>query len=257
MPMRVRARRSVGRAKRMPSLARLVRILRAQLPEIRDRYGVKSLGVFGSYVRGEHKSHSDLDVLVEYADLFPATPRPDLKQELTELLKIKVDLVPLHLLKPFIGKHIRAEVIWLLRDGQILEAKIPHRRANGKRNGKMAKREYLDYLNDIVANMEMAEQFSQGVSNFQDLPEKAYALAKTIENIGEAVKRIPAEVRNKYPQVPWQRIAEMRAKIAHDYFEIDYEELWKVVTKDIPRDKPLVRQIIEEELERRRAQEKT
>ncbi|HZQ06839.1 MAG TPA: nucleotidyltransferase domain-containing protein, partial [Anaerolineae bacterium] len=46
--------------------AELVRRLRAQLPALVERYGVKSLGVFGSYLRGEQKAHSDFDVLVEF-----------------------------------------------------------------------------------------------------------------------------------------------------------------------------------------------
>ena len=48
----------------LASLVRAQKILRANLPELRERYAVKSLGVFGSYVRGEQKKNSDLDLLV-------------------------------------------------------------------------------------------------------------------------------------------------------------------------------------------------
>lgn len=243
------------------SLSRFVRVLRAHLPEIRERYGVKSLGVFGSYLRGDQKPRSDFDVLVEYVEPFPATTRPDLKADLTRLLGVKVDLIPMHLLKPYIGKHILAEVIWLLKDGQPTGAKLPRRRTNGKGNGKMAnvKREYLDYLNDILTNMEMAQKFCQGYANVRvlyDNPEKVYAVSKAIENIGEAVKKVPMEVRDRYSQVPWRDIAGMRDKLVHDYFEINYTGLWEVVTESILRDKPFVQQMIAEELARRAAEDK-
>lgn len=248
------------RSRSIQSLPRFVRILRAHLPEIRDHYGVKSLGVFGSYLRGDQKRRSDFDVLVEYVEPFPSTPHPDLKGDLTRLVGVKVDLDPMHLLKPYIGKHILAEVIWLLKDGQPTGAKLPRRRINGKENGKTAnvKREYLDYLNDILKNMEMAQKFSEGFANERELyddPRSVYAVSKAIENVGEAVKKVPMEVRDKYSQVPWRDIAGMRDKLAHDYFEINYVGLWEVVPESIPRDKPFVQQMIADELKRRNAED--
>jgi uncharacterized protein with HEPN domain/predicted nucleotidyltransferase len=233
-----------------------VRLLRAHLPELVLRYGINSLGVFGSYVRGQARPRSDLDLLVEYTEIYPKTPRPDLKKELTDLLGVKIDLVPLHYLKPYIGRHIHSEVIWLLRNGQETNAKIPRYRANGGKTGKMStsKREYLDYLNDILINMELAAKFAIGFSNWRDVyddPRTAMALTKAIENIGEAVKKIPADAKKKYPQVPWQDIAGMRDKLAHSYFDIDYEKLWQVVTEDIPRDKPFVQELVDHELRKR------
>lgn len=243
------------------SFARFVRVLRAHLPELRERYGVRSLGVFGSYVRGDQRPRSDLDVLVDgvRGSLLDFV---GLENELSKWLGVKVDLVPEKNLKPYIGKRVRAEVIWLLKDGQETNATIPRRRHNDKGNGKMAKpkREYLDFLNDILTNMEMAEKFIVGFSNWREVyddPRTSMALAKAIENIGEAVKKVPADVRKKYPQVEWQKIAGMRDRIAHEYFEINYENLWEVVTQDIPRDRPFVKQMVEQERERRRVQEES
>ncbi len=92
-------------------LARAKRILRRHLPELHERYSVKSLGVFGSYVRGEQKARSDLDLLVEF-DQAPSLFRyVELEQYLGELVGIKVDLVMKKTLKPYIGRHILAEVV--------------------------------------------------------------------------------------------------------------------------------------------------
>jgi predicted nucleotidyltransferase len=72
---------------------------------------VKTIGVFGSYVRGEQKATSDVDVLVEFEQPIGLFEFMALENYLTELLGVKVDLVSKKALKPYIGKHILAEVI--------------------------------------------------------------------------------------------------------------------------------------------------
>ncbi|MGC9394706.1 MAG: nucleotidyltransferase family protein [Anaerolineae bacterium] len=90
----------------------LLRQLRLLLPDLRARYGVRSLGVFGSYVRGEQGPGSDLDLLVEFDDrplsLFDFVR---LENEVSDALNLKVDLVEKRALKPYIGQHILAEVV--------------------------------------------------------------------------------------------------------------------------------------------------
>ena len=94
-----------------PELARAKRILRKHLPELRERYSVKTLGVFGSYVRGEQKKRSDLDVLVEFVETPTLLEFVHLKRHLGDLVGIPVDLVLKKTLKPNIGRHILAEVV--------------------------------------------------------------------------------------------------------------------------------------------------
>jgi len=93
-------------------LAGMIQTLKAILPELRDRYGVISLGVFGSYVRGEQTPDSDLDLLVEF-DHRPLTLLQfiALEYELSDRLQIKVDLVQKSVLKPKIGERILQEVL--------------------------------------------------------------------------------------------------------------------------------------------------
>jgi predicted nucleotidyltransferase len=93
-------------------LERIIQTLKAMLPELRDRYGVISLGVFGSYVRGEQTPDSDLDLLVEF-DQRPLTLLQfiALEYELSDELQIKVDLVEKSVLKPKIGERILQEVL--------------------------------------------------------------------------------------------------------------------------------------------------
>lgn len=92
-------------------LEEIRRILRVHLPELCQRYGVKSLGLFGSYVRGEEGPRSDLDILVEFERAPTFFQFIELEDKLSQLLGIKVDLVMKSALKPRIGERILAEVI--------------------------------------------------------------------------------------------------------------------------------------------------
>ena len=89
------------------------RLLHASLPELQHRYGVKSLGIFGSYIRGKQKSRSDLDILADFQRDLSLIEFIKLELELTDLLGVKVDLVDRESLKPNIGQNILREVVQL------------------------------------------------------------------------------------------------------------------------------------------------
>lgn len=82
---------------------------------LKERYGVKEIGIFGSYVREEAKEGSDLDILVEFkADAkISLLGFVELENYLSDLLGIKVDLVEKSALKPGIGKRVLTEVVYL------------------------------------------------------------------------------------------------------------------------------------------------
>lgn len=97
------------------NLDRIINILKEHKEELKEKYRVREIGVFGSYVRGEQKNESDIDILIEF--------EPDarislldfvgLENYISDLLAAKVDLVEKQALKPRIGKHILNEVIAL------------------------------------------------------------------------------------------------------------------------------------------------
>jgi predicted nucleotidyltransferase len=84
--------------------------LRAVLPEIRTRYGVRTLGLFGSYVRDEARAESDVDLLVDFDRTPSLFELIELEQHLGDLLGVKVDLATRGSLKPAIGQRILSEV---------------------------------------------------------------------------------------------------------------------------------------------------
>ncbi|MHA1239069.1 MAG: nucleotidyltransferase family protein [Candidatus Odinarchaeia archaeon] len=97
------------------SLDEIKRILKKHESELKEKYRVKEIGVFGSWVRGEQREGSDIDILVEFypdaeMDLITFV---ELEEYLSDLLGIKVDLVMKSALKPRIGKRILREVIYI------------------------------------------------------------------------------------------------------------------------------------------------
>ena len=84
--------------------------LRQHMPLLRERYGVESLGLFGSYARGESSPDSDLDLLVRFHQTPGLIRFVELENYLSDLLKIRVDLVMAEALKPAIGRRVLAEV---------------------------------------------------------------------------------------------------------------------------------------------------
>ena len=96
---------------KQPALDEVLRALRDHLPELRQRYGVRSLGIFGSYVRGEQEGRSDLDILVEFDRVPTLFEFVRLERHLSQQLGVPVDLVMKTALKPTIGRYILEEVV--------------------------------------------------------------------------------------------------------------------------------------------------
>lgn len=92
-----------------PSPATIKATLRQHLPELCDEYGVESFALFGSYVRGEQRPGSDIDILVTFDDPPGLIGFAELERTLSDLLGQSVDLVTENALKPRIGEHVRQE----------------------------------------------------------------------------------------------------------------------------------------------------
>jgi uncharacterized protein with HEPN domain len=110
------------------------------------------------------------------------------------------------------------------------------------------KRNYEDYLEDILDSIYAIEIFVNGMTKnefIRDL-KTIYATRKAIEIIGEAAKKIPISIRDKYQDIPWREIAGMRDVLVHDYFNVDLNVLWKTVQEDIPELKSMFVKIIED-----------
>ena len=107
---------------------------------------------------------------------------------------------------------------------------------------------YLLYLKNISEAMVAAQVFvgGMGFDAFVADDKTASAVLRKLEIIGEAMEKVPSEIRQKYPQVPWKRMIGMRAQIIHTYFAVDYAVVWDTLKIYIPSLQPIIEQILKD-----------
>jgi len=87
--------------------------IKEDMPYLRERYRVKNVGVFGSYIRGDNNKESDVDILVEFHEPPTLLEFVALERHVAELTGMKVDLVMRTALKPGIRERILQEVVYV------------------------------------------------------------------------------------------------------------------------------------------------
>lgn len=92
---------------------------------------------------------------------------------------------------------------------------------------------YLDHILDSVMRL---ENYLIGVSHkeFLENYEKQDSVVRRLEIMGEAIRNLPDEFLDKYPEIPWQDIVDFRNVLIHEYFDINLDRVWKTIKRDIP-----------------------
>ena len=107
-------------------------------------------------------------------------------------------------------------------------------------------REYLQHILDETTYIINNSVELDKASFLQDETLKR-AYVRSIEVIGEAVKQLPDGLRQKYSAVEWRAMAGMRDRLIHNYFGVDYDIVWDVVSYKIPSLDVEIRQILQQE----------
>jgi len=108
-------------------------------------------------------------------------------------------------------------------------------------------RNYLDYLEDIVAETNKIWQFIEGMTyeDFEKDSKTAYAVIRALEMIGEAAKQIPPSIKKEHPEIAWREVAGIRDKLIHQYFGVNLEVVWKTAVEDVPNLCSQIRRILQ------------
>lgn len=101
----------------------------------------------------------------------------------------------------------------------------------------MSERNYRLLLEDIGLSIEKIESYTKDIHSLEEFSTRSMvvdAVLKNLEVIGEAAKRIPDFLKEKHPDVPWNRVVGLRNVIVHGYFAVDPEIIWKIVREQLP-----------------------
>jgi len=110
-------------------------------------------------------------------------------------------------------------------------------------------KEYEPYLLDVLDRIAKIKRYIEGYDyeSFCDDEKTSDAVIRDIEVIGEAIRHVPDDLRQKYPAIPWKLIAGMRDKLIHDYLGVYLEYVWNVASSRINELESDISRILAEE----------
>ena len=100
----------------------------------------------------------------------------------------------------------------------------------------MPSRSWKFRIDDIIEAIDKIERYTRGIDfdKWQQDEKTVDAVIRNIEVIGEASTHLPIEIQEQYKDIPWSLMKGIRNVVAHEYFGIDLEIVWKTVKEDLP-----------------------
>ena len=103
-----------------------------------------------------------------------------------------------------------------------------------------------DYFDHILTEIDYLITYSENLTYNDFVKDETLkrSFSRSIEIIGEAIKKVPKDIRQNNPNIEWRALSGMRDKLIHKYFGVDFELLWDVVINKIPQLKPKIQELI-------------
>lgn len=100
----------------------------------------------------------------------------------------------------------------------------------------MPSRSWQFRVDDIIEAINKIERYTHGIDFAIWLKDEKSidAVIRNLEVIGEAASHLPTEIQEQYKDVPWGMMKGIRNILAHEYFGVDLEIVWKTVKEDLP-----------------------
>lgn len=108
------------------------------------------------------------------------------------------------------------------------------------------KRDIRTFLEDIIESSTLLISYASNKtqSDYENDDLLHDGILRRLEIIGEAVRHIPHEFRERYPDIDWKEIAGLRDVLIHEYFGVNDERIWKTLKEDIPNLKTQIEQVL-------------
>ena len=101
----------------------------------------------------------------------------------------------------------------------------------------MSKHSIAVYLGHVIMAMDAIKEYTADITPevFYEDRKTQDAVVRNLEIVGEAIKHIPEELRERYPHIDWRGLAGLRDVLIHQYFGVDYVAVWEVAVSEIPK----------------------
>ncbi|MEK7376748.1 MAG: DUF86 domain-containing protein [Candidatus Margulisiibacteriota bacterium] len=111
----------------------------------------------------------------------------------------------------------------------------------------MSERDHILFLQDILESLEKISKYCKDKTfeEFKSSELLVDGVVRNLEIIGEAAKKLPDNIKQKYPDVEWKKISGLRDILIHDYIGIDYDVLWDIIANKVPDLKSNIKRIKE------------
>lgn len=109
----------------------------------------------------------------------------------------------------------------------------------------MSKRRDADLIQDILESINRINTYTENISfqEFSDDFKSQDAVIRNLEILGEAVKLLSTETKEKYAQIPWKEMTGTRDRLIHDYFGVNIDIVWDIIKNELPQLIPVLNKI--------------